>query len=142
MKQNQTCNLVLIFLCIGSAVIFAGCTGARPDPETGITAWITAVNNHDYDRVYDLGPREIQQQVSRSAFITAQRDNPLLAPGNLIKDYTIEKKTISENNAAITVQLILHTPAGANQSARDIALYIKFVETFENGEWKVWTAEP
>lgn len=142
MKKNHIIVLLIIFLCIAITAIFAGYTTARPDPETGLTAWIAAVNIHDYDRVYDLAPQDIRQQISRPAFIAAQRDNPFLASGNIIKGYTVENKTISGNDGAITVQLLLHVPAAGNQSAQDIPLYIKFVEIFENGAWHVWTTSP
>jgi len=142
MKKNHTVLLAIILLCIATAAILAGCTSERPDPETGVNSWTYAVNNHDYDRVYDLAPLLIRQQVSRPAFISAQSDNPLLSPGNIIQGYTVVNKTISGNDAAIVAQLVLHVPAFGNESARDIPLYIKFLEVFDNGQWNVWTTQP
>jgi hypothetical protein len=142
MKKNYIIFIAILLLCTSAAVIFAGCTTARPDPETGIISWIAAVNNHDYDRVYDLAPQAVRQQVSRPMFLAAQHDNPFLASGNSVQGYAVLNKTMSGNNAAITAQLDLHKPAADNESARDIALYIKFVEVFENGKWDVWTTAP
>jgi hypothetical protein len=152
MRQSTLCAFILlgIVLC---AVMAAGCTdsitkpiqkppAAIPEPETGIVAWIMAVNDHDFVSVYDLAPYSVKKQVGLQEFIAAQRDNPLLAQGNVIKGYTIMDKTASGNDSAITAQLIIHSPSKVNQSEQDIALYIKFVETFEDGAWHVWTEAP
>ena len=142
MKKNHIIFLAIILVCIATATFIAGCTTARPDPENAVATWVTAVNAHDYNRLYDLAPQAIRQQVSRPAFIAAQHDNHLMAEGNIIKSYTVLNKTISGNDAAITAQLILHVPASGNVSEGDIPLYIKFVEIFENGKWDVWTTAP
>jgi len=153
MRQSTLCAFIMlgILLC---AILAAGCTDsipktlnqkppvAIPEPESGIAAWIVAVNDHDFVRVYDLAPYSVKKQVGLQEFIAAQRDNPLLAQGNVIKGYTIMDKTASGNDSAITAQLIIHSPAKINQSDQDIALYIKFVETFEDGAWHVWTTAP
>jgi len=142
---------ILLAVCLAGCVLISGCVGgnslfsktsAIPEPETGINYWISAVNDHNFDRVYDLAPHSIKQQVSRQEFIVAQRDNPLLAEGTIIKGYKILNKTASGNDSAITVQLIIHVPAKVNQSDQDISVYLKFVETFEDGEWHVWTTAP
>jgi len=138
--KNQYLPVLLAFICIAGLV--SGCIAQRPDPETGITAWISAVNNHDYNRVYDLAPEAIHEQINRSAFIFAQSDNKLLPPGNVIKGYSVIDKKVSANYAEITVQLNLHAAATQNASSEEIPVFIKFVEIFENGEWKVWTTSP
>lgn len=142
MKKNHIIFLVIFLLCIGAAIIFAFTTSARPDPEKGITSWIAAVNSHDFDRVYDLSPQSVQRQVNRSAFLAVQSGNPFLAPGIIIKSYTVLNKTISGDKSNITTQLELQMPAKVNQSEQDISFYIKFVEDYENGEWHVWTTSP
>jgi hypothetical protein len=142
MKKNHFIILAVIVIGIASAIFVVGCTTARPDPEISVTAWVTAVNNHDYDRIYDLAPQVLRQQISRPAFIAAQKENPLLAQGNFIKGYTVTNKTISGTDAEITAKLVLHQRAIGNESAGDILLYIKFVEIFENGKWDIWTTAP
>ena len=142
MNKNHIILLAIILFCIGIVSVLAGTSMARPDPEKGITSWIAAVNSHNYDRVYDLAPLSIHQQINRSTFLSAQNGNPLLAPGTLIKGYTVLNKTISGDKSNITTRLNLLMPAKINQSEEEISLFIKFVEVYEKGEWHVWTDAP
>jgi hypothetical protein len=136
----------VLLICMVLVTIAAACVQPSQSilsPEAGMKIWIDAVNARDYHRLYALAPDSIRQQTNESAFIQAQAGNPLLADGSRITGYHILNQTRNGNNAAITVQLVLDIPEGESRnSSRKIPLYIKFIETFEQGEWKVWTTEP
>jgi len=142
MKKNQIVLLAIILLFIATAAIYTWTTTARPDPETGVKVWIAAVNDRDYARIYDLTPMEIRHQISRDDFIKEQEANPLLASGNSFDSYIIIQRTVSGDNSILTAQLVLATHDSGNSTSKKIPLYLKFIEHFENGEWKVWTTEP
>jgi hypothetical protein len=142
---------ILLAICLAGCVLVASCLGGSslfsktrtlPEPETGITSWISAVNDRNFDRIYDLAPRSIKQQISLQEFLAAQRDNPLLAQGTVIQGFSVLNKTASGNDAAITAQITIHMPASVNRSGQDISVFLKFVEIFEDGEWHVWTTAP
>jgi len=142
---------ILLAVCLAGCVLIAGCLGGSslfsktsslPEPETGINSWISAVNDRNLDRVYDLAPQSIKQQISLEEFLAAQRDNPLLAQGTVIQGFSVLNKTASGNDAAITAQITIHMPASVNRSEQDISVFLKFVEIFEDGEWHVWTTAP
>lgn len=124
--------------------VFPGCTETGShDPDTGVRTWITAVNARDYVQLYDLAPREIRNAVSRDDFIKEQESNPFLAPGNSVEQYCITDRSGSGNTVSFTARLILATRVTGNASSVvKIPLYIKFIEHYEDGEWKVWTAAP
>lgn len=142
---------ILLAVCLAGCVLVAGClegsslfskNHALPDPETGITSWISAVNDRNLDHVYELAPQSIKQQISLQEFTAAQHDNPLLAQGNVIQGFSVLNKTASGNEAVITAQITIHMPASVNRSEQDISVFLKFVEIFEDGEWHVWTTAP
>jgi len=145
LDRNHLRNYFLLG-CIILVMLTAACMQPAPgrtSPVTGITTWIDAVNARDYHRVYTLAPDTIREETDESNFTQAQAGNPLLATGNRITGYQVLNQTIVGNNAMITAQLILDTPGEMNSSpATKIPLYLKFIETFEHGEWKVWTMAP
>lgn len=104
MKKKLIINVLLIFGCVIFFILVSGCTGSRPDTETGVKAWITDVNHRDYASLYDLAPIEIQQQISKDEFIKAQDNNTLLAPGNSFENYTILQRTLSGDTATLTAE--------------------------------------
>jgi len=134
--------LLIILAFIGIAGLVAGCTAPRPDPETGITAWISAVNNHDINRIYDLAPVELKDRISRQDFTLAQQNNSFLSPGNTITRYMVMARSGSGENAEITAELFMKSAVAGTGDGQVIPVYIKFVEVFESGEWKVWTTTP
>jgi hypothetical protein len=143
-------GIIIILFITGSAIFLLNNKNAMGntslssmDPETGIQTWITAVNNRDYHRLYTLAPDSIRLQVNESTFMQAQDGNPLLANGNKINSYKVQNETVVGNNAMIISHLVLETPGvSSNTSSKKILLYINFLETFEHGEWKVWTIVP
>jgi hypothetical protein len=138
--MKKITGFTIVILCgMILAICLAGCLQQRPDPEIGVKNWISAVNNHDYNRLYDLAPREIRQQINLQDFITAQKGNPLFNPGVSIGDYQITNRTLTGDTASLTVVLSLNMLANGNGSPHNTGLFIRFEEVFENGEWKVWT---
>jgi hypothetical protein len=143
-------GIIVILVIAGSAIVILNNKNVirntslpSMDPETGIQIWITAVNTRDYPRLYSLAPDSMRQQLDEATFTQAQEGNPLLRSGNKITGYQVLNQTLVGNNATITAQLILETTGEGNGNlTQKIPLYIKFLETFEHGEWKVWTAEP
>ncbi len=134
--------LVLIVVC--------GCTAATnsvliknppyPDPETGIIAWIDAINAHDVSGLYNLAPEGIRDQVSLEQFINANTNNTLLTPDKAITGYKILNETSNATMANFKVALLLHQNVSADSVQREtIPLYLNFEEWLENGVWKVWT---
>jgi hypothetical protein len=142
MKRTIICSILLMLVCLAAVTFIAGCTSTRPDPENGVRTWITAVNDRNYSHVYAMAPRGIRQQVTEADFIAAQETNPLLSPGNRIGDYTILERTASGDTATITARLLLVTPGSGNATATTVPVYLKFIEQFEDGEWKIWTVAP
>ena len=100
------------------------------------------MNNHDLNRIYDLAPQDIRQKINLQDFIAAQNNNTLLTPGNSIKKYQVVTRTFDGNSAALTVMVVMNSPGSGNVSPMNIPLYIKFIEIFEDNEWKVWTTAP
>jgi hypothetical protein len=142
MRRTIIRSILLMLACLVVVTFISGCASTRPDPENGVRTWITAVNDRNYSHVYTMAPREIRSQVTEADFIATQETNPLLSPGNRIGDYTILERTASGDTATITAQLLLVTPGSGNATVTTVPLYLKFIERFEDGEWKVWTAAP
>jgi hypothetical protein len=141
MKIRNVLTIIVVCVMIYTLCI-AGCIQQRPDPETGVKYWISEVNNHDLNGLYDLAPKEIRQQITRQDFIAAQNNNSLIVPGNIIGNYQVLNRTVEGNNAALTVMFVMHSPGSSNVSPTNIPVYIKYIEVFEDSEWKVWTTSP
>jgi hypothetical protein len=131
-------------------IVICGCTATdssmlskslpQPDPETGIIAWMEAINAHDVSGLYNLAPEGIRDQVSLEQFVNANTNNTLLASDKEITGYKILNETSNATMANIKVALLLHQNVSANSAETEtIPLYLNFEEWFENGEWKVWT---
>jgi hypothetical protein len=144
----------LIYGCFAAGLVLftlaCGCTAVNttagntspppPDPETGISAWIDAVNAHDVNGFYSLAPEEIQEQIPEQQFIAANMNNTLLQQDKSITGYKILNETSNATMANIRVVLTLHQNVPGNSTQTEtIALYLNFEEWLENGEWKVWT---
>ena len=141
--MKKITGLTIIIVCgLILALCLAGCAQQRSDPETGLKNWVSAVNSHDYGQVYDLAPQEIRSQISRQDFIAAQNGNPFVAPGNIIRSYQVVNKTQVGDNAELTAGLTLYVPGSANATPGNVFIFLKFLEVFEDGEWKVWTTQP
>jgi len=140
-------GIIILLFIAGSAIVILNNKNITSlptmDPETGIQRWISAVNTRDYHHLYTLAPDTIRQQVDEATFMQAQEGNPLLSSGNKITSYQVLNRTFVGNNATITAQLMLAIPGeGSGNLSKKFPLYIKFLETFEHGGWKVWTTEP
>jgi hypothetical protein len=153
MRQSIIC---VIFL-LGLAVSFAfapGCMDslpknqvqtdepAIPEPETGIVAWIDAVNDRDYGTVYDLLPSSKRDGIDREQFIRFNRDNPspFLASDPVVSDFWIMERKVDGLNATITAGLETTQYApGRNESSASQTVFFTFDETFEENRWTVWT---
>lgn len=112
-----------------------------PDPETGIAAWIFAVNDRDYGTVYDLMPQPKRAGISREQFIRLNQENPspFIAFGSVITDFFVLNKSIDGLNATIAAGFqSTHYSSGQNKSPTQETVYFVFEETFEENEWKVW----
>ena len=112
----------------------------QPDPETGIDAWVQAMNAHDIDQLYYLAPEEVQTQVSLAQFEKDNANNTLLQSDKFISGYQILNETRSSTTAKIKAVIILHQNVPGNSTqTQTIPLYLNFEEWYENGGWKVWT---
>jgi hypothetical protein len=148
-KQSKwlIAGFIIILLIAGSATVlltntnFAGKSSlGSMDPQTGIQKWIDAVNARDYHRLYSLSPDFIRTQIDEPGFIRAQDGNPLFAGENRIAGFQVLNQTVSGNNVMIATVVELDIAGeGSGNVSRNIALFLKFTETFEHGEWKVWT---
>ena len=138
---KEKTGIVIIAIILLFMSITPGCVQQRPDPEAGINMWIESVNDRNIQKLYRIAPAEVRDQIYEDEFIREQETNPLLAPGNRIIHYTILDREDSGITATFIVRLILETPTSTESSSK-IPLYIRFNEVYENGEWKVWTAEP
>jgi hypothetical protein len=143
--------LVLVFC----ALMTAGCVdpgpkilvqkpaAAIPEPETGIAAWITAVNERNFGTVFDLLPVSKRAGITKEDFIQFNRENPspFLASGPVITDFFVMEKKVEGQNATIVAGLQTHSSqSGQNGSSTDQTVFFTFHETYEDYEWKVWTS--
>lgn len=143
-KKWVVAGLLLIALIAGSVYILDSKNTGKfsvpsTDPETGIQEWIDAMNQRNIDRVYDLAPDEIKNQVTPEQFKMANINNTLLTPGNSFSSYTVMDKKQNGTSARIIAQVILHIPSNQqNTQSTDIPLVDTFALLYQHGEWKVW----
>ena len=114
---------------------------AMPEPETGIAAWIVAVNDRNYGAVYDLLPSSKRAVISREQYIRFNQENPspFIASGPVVMDFFLLDKHADGMNATIKagLQTTFSTSTG-NESPRQETVFFTFEEIFEESEWKVW----
>ena len=122
-------------------ILACGCISAnQPDPETGVIAWVNAINAHDVGKLYYLAPEEIQNQVSINQISNANANNSLLTQDKAIVDYKVLNETRNETMANLHMMIVLKQNVSANSTQTEtIPLYLNFEEWYESGEWKVWT---
>jgi hypothetical protein len=153
MNDSRIYLMILLGLVI-SGILSGGCLGtipkempenpktAIPDPETGIAAWIMAVNDRDYGAVYDLMPLSKQAGISRSDFIRMNRESPspFLASHPHITGYFIVDRKTDGLNATLFSGLQITRPSSASPgSPVNDTVFFTFEETYEDFGWKVWT---
>jgi len=131
--------LIVVCGCVSDPALFSKNT-PQPDPETGIDAWVQAMNAHDVDQLYYLAPEEVQKQVSLAQFERDNANNTLLQSDKFISGYQIMNETKSATTANIKAIINLHQNIlGNSTKIETIPLGLHFEEWYENGEWKVWT---
>jgi hypothetical protein len=130
---------VVVGVCV--MILACGCISAnQPDPETGVIAWIHAINAHDVSGLYNLAPESIRDQVSLNRFSNANANNSLLTQDKAIVDYKVLNETRNETMANLHMMIVLKQNVSANSTQTEtIPLYLNFEEWYESGEWKVWT---
>jgi hypothetical protein len=127
MKKIMIRMIVMLGLVI-CGLIMTGCLDSMPksvtgktapnvpDPEAGIAAWITAVNDRDYGAVYDLMPASKRTGISRVQFIRFNQENPspFIASGLVVDDYFILEKRVTGLNATVVAGLRTIRPPGSD----------------------------
>ena len=143
--QKGIAGFFLILLMIA----FSGCIDTTPsltasDPQQAIQEWGNAVNARDYAKLYNLAPQAIKSQVSLQDFVSSQQNNSFFQPNSSIAGFQVlNQSVINETTVTVTGALIMNVPLSGNASSvSQIPVYIKFVESYENGAWRVWTAHP
>jgi hypothetical protein len=112
------------------------------EPETGITAWIVAVNDRDFGAVYDLMPSSKRAGITSDQYVQLNRENPapFLAMGIIVTDFVILDKNVEGLNATIIAGLQTTRYSSVNTTTPiQNTVFFTFEETFEDYEWKVWT---
>jgi hypothetical protein len=153
MRQSIFCITVMLGMVI-FCMIAPGCVDSvpknlvqkpqaiMPEPETGIAAWIVAVNDRDFGAVYDLMPVSKRAGISREQYIRLNRENPspFLASEPVVTDFFILDKHADGLNATISAGLQTTRPSvDPNTDPVQEMVFFTFEETFEDYEWKVWT---
>lgn len=147
-KKIGACVIIALLLFAG--IIVMGCTNSvagnnsgflksRPDPETGIVNWISAVNAKNIPRLYALSPDFVRQNITEKEFIESNVGNPILQPGFRFSNYEILNKTFDGNNARIQAILVASNSSISTNSSSGFPIFYNFILNYENGEWKVWT---
>ena len=151
MDKNREKNLrwiaagiVVMFLLVGVASVFQN-TGNSPgknsspsaDPETGVRMWIDAVNQRNIERIYNLTPDEIKQQITITRFTENNVNNTLFQSGYDPAGYRILDKQQNRTFARIVAEV----PYRGNHPGPGIKAPLVYVFDlfYEHGEWKVWT---
>lgn len=142
---------VLALVCLFVLISWSGCMVLEqpapekqtditiPDPETGVVAWIDAVNRKDVGELYLLAPSSIRKQVSYEDFVVVNKNTTFLQPGYEFTGYTLQNKSENRTCATITAWLVLHKPANIPSSEPgDIPLFFTFNLVYEDGRWRVW----
>jgi len=115
---------------------------AVPEPETGIAAWIIAVNDRNYGAVYDLLPLSKRAGITQEQFIQFNQENPspFLSSGLVITDFWIMEKKVDGLNVTITAGFeTTRASSGGNDSPASPVVFFTFNEIYEENEWKLWT---
>jgi hypothetical protein len=137
--------LIILFIC-GSTLILLNNKPAKSsipstDPETGILMWLDAVNGRNIDRVYDLAPDEIKQQVTLARFKDDNLNNTFLQPGNNFLNFSVIDKKQNGTYAQIIAQVWFRQSANQSVQMTDIPINYKFALYYQHGEWKIWTLQ-
>ena len=119
MKLIQEYFGIILAACLALCILIAGCigddslfrkTGVPPEPETGITSWISAMNGKDVPRSDALSPSVIRSNISEQDFIQANAGNLLLQPGIVFSGLEILNKTSDGKRATIKAMITMDRP--------------------------------
>ena len=108
------------------------------DSESGLQGWLAAVNARDLDRVYDLAPDAVKQQISLTQFKEKNVNNSFLQPGNFYSDYTILDKEQNATYSQIKAEFFYEHSANQGNTSQASPIFYRFGLYHEHGEWKIW----
>jgi hypothetical protein len=138
-------GLLLIALIVGCISVLGSKTTSDSlrvpltQPETGLQMWVDAMNQRNMDRLYDLSPDEIKNEVTLAKFKEDNLNNTLLQSGYDFINYSVIDRKENGTYAQITAQIWLHQPANQSSLGPEIPLLYKFALYYQHGEWKIWT---
>ena len=153
MNPKKNSMLAIISSCIVIFILLSGCIGlfslpgvkkvnVRPDPESGISNWMEAMNSRDVARLYDLSPDTIQRQISLEEFKKANTDNPFFLRNVTFVKYDVINKTAENDHAKIVAQLVMAQPQPGSANVTYTGIFYVFDENYQKNEWKVWATGP
>ena len=133
-------GLLIVAIIIGGIYVLGSRNMAKTavfsnDPETGIKMWIDAANQKDINRLYDLAPDEIKQQMTLARFEESNLNSSILQPGSSIASYDVIDKKQNGTFAQINARVFLLPPgAQGNLSQRSrSAIILTFFMNTGNG---------
>lgn len=137
-------GLLIVAIIIGGIYVLGSRNMAKTavfsnDPETGIKMWIDAANQKDINRLYDLAPDEIKQQMTLARFEEANLNSSILQPGSSIASYDVIDKKQNGTFAQINARVFLLPPGAQGNLSQEIPVSDHFDLFYEHGEWKIWT---
>ena len=146
-KRTIALSCFMVAILVGATVTM-GCTGmvpsgnvstsVHPDPETGVVYWISAINDKNIPRLYELSPDSIRKNISEHDFILANQGNLFLKPGFKFLNYKVANKTVEGDNATIEAILDASLNMQSGNSTQVTPLLFNFNLTYEDNEWKIW----
>jgi hypothetical protein len=119
--------LVLVF----AGILFPACGGSST-PSATVEKFVDALNDRDFEGIYDMSSSAVQEGTSREDFINTLKT--VWAEGTTFEDFEIVSEEINGDVASVTYRAKMSTPGMENEpeaSERSVGLVL------EDDEWKL-----
>lgn len=131
MNRRGLIRLLPAIALIMTALLAGGCGGGSPS--SVVDDYIAAINDHDFDRVYDLASSSYQESSPRDEFIGGME--AVWIEGARLEDYEVIEETVDGDAATVTFKTRVVLPGVQEELLEENESSVDLVK--EEGEWKI-----
>lgn len=132
MKRNSLLTVLAIAALLLAAALAAGC-GGGDSPSSVVDDYIGALNERDFDKIYDLTSSSYQESQPKDEFVSGLE--AVWIEGSSLEEYEIIEEKVDGDKATVTFKATVLLPGAPEDSSEMSESSVELVK--EDGGWKL-----
>ncbi len=132
MKAKSMLGAAVITVMVLAAALAAGC-GGGDSPGMVVDDYISALNDHDFERIYDMTSTSYQDSQPKDEFVSGLE--AVWTEGSSLEDYEVVEETIDGDTATVKFKARVVLPGAPDDASEVSESSVELVR--EDGDWKI-----